>query len=122
MRRALILARLAWAVNEVPVGAVVVDEEGVIVGHGLNLSVSARDPCAHAEIAALRAAGKNRGNYRLSGCTLVVTLEPCLMCLGGLVHARVARVVFGTHDPKGGALHSRLRGVELPFLNHRPAI
>jgi tRNA(adenine34) deaminase len=100
MRRALELARRAE--DEVPVGAVVV-LEGRIVGEGWNRPVSTHDPSSHAEIEALRAAGKATGNYRLGGATLYVTLEPCAMCVGAMFHARIARVVYGAPDPKAGA-------------------
>jgi tRNA(adenine34) deaminase len=99
MRRALELARRAEDEGEVPIGAVVV-QDGKIVGEGWNRPIAASDPTAHAEIQAMRAAAKATGNYRLSGTTLYVTLEPCDMCVGAMFHARVARVVFGAKDPK----------------------
>jgi len=102
MRHALTLARQAEQAGEVPVGAVLV-REGVIVGEGWNHPIGSHDPSAHAEIMALRDAGRRLGNYRLPGTTLYCTLEPCVMCAGAIVHARVQRLVFGTHDPKGGA-------------------
>ncbi len=105
MRRALELAEIAQATGEVPVGAVLV-REGAVLGEGWNRAIGERDPTAHAEIAALRAAGIAANNYRLPGTTLYVTLEPCLMCAGAIVHARVARVVFAAPDPKGGACGS----------------
>ena len=105
MRRALELARIAEAAGEVPVGAVLVRDDQVI-GEGWNRPICARDPTAHAEIVALRSAGIAADNYRLSGTTLYVTLEPCLMCAGAIVHARVQRVVFSAADPKGGACGS----------------
>ena len=105
MRRALELARLAEAEGEVPVGAVVV-LDGDIIGEGWNRPIAAHDPTAHAEIMALRAAAAVRKNYRLPGSTLYVTLEPCPMCAGAIVHARVDRVVFGTTDPRSGAAGS----------------
>jgi len=118
MERALALARRAAAAGEVPVGAVVV-REGELLGEGWNRPVSRKDPTAHAEIVALRAAAAAAGNYRLPGATLYVTLEPCLMCAGALVHARVARLVYGAPDPKTGVAGSRLDAFALPFLNHR---
>ncbi|MBZ0095649.1 MAG: tRNA adenosine(34) deaminase TadA [Sulfuricella sp.] len=105
MREALALARDAWAVGEVPVGAVVV-RDGEIVGRGFNAPISRHDPSAHAEIMALRDAAERLGNYRLPGCSLYVTLEPCAMCMGAIFHARIARVVFGASDPKTGACGS----------------
>jgi tRNA(adenine34) deaminase len=117
MRAALELAQTAGEHGEVPVGAVLV-REGVIVGQGANAPVSLCDPTAHAEILALRDAGKNLGNYRLPGLTLYVTLEPCAMCVGAILHARVARVVFGAADPKTGAAGSVLNLFAEPRLNH----
>lgn len=105
MQRALYLARCAWEEGEVPVGAVVV-REGEIVGEGWNRPIASHDPTAHAEIQALRAAGEALGNYRLPGTTLYVTLEPCAMCAGAIVHARVAEVVYGATDPRAGAAGS----------------
>lgn len=118
MRLALALAREAAASGEVPVGAVVV-LDGRVVGEGFNRPIGARDPTAHAEIVALREAARRVGNYRLPGAVLYVTIEPCQMCVGAMVHARVARVVFGGPEPKGGALGSALRAHEHPSLNHR---
>ena len=117
MRRALVEAHRAREAGEVPVGAVVVSE-GIVVGTGFNRPIGAQDPTAHAEIVALGAAGQALGNYRLTGTTLYVTVEPCLMCVGALVHARVATVVYGVDDPKGGAVRSLLDVGALP-LNHR---
>src|SRR5687767_12710088 len=118
MREALTLAREGAAAGEVPVGAVVV-REGEIIGRGRNGPVGARDPTAHAEILALRDAATRVGNYRLPGCTLYVTLEPCVMCVGAFMHARVDRVVYGTTEPKAGAMESTQRAHEHPALNHR---
>jgi tRNA(adenine34) deaminase len=118
MERALELAAHGEARDEVPVGAVVVLDEDV-AGEGWNQPIGLHDPTAHAEVIALRAAGERLGNYRLPGATLYVTLEPCLMCVGAIVHARLARVVYGATDPKGGAACSLCRGFELPGLNHR---
>ena len=118
MRRALELARLARERGEVPVGAVVVLDDQVI-GEGFNQPITASDPTAHAEIVALRDAAKRIGNYRLSGATLYVTIEPCQMCVGAMVHARIAKVVYGTREPKAGAIESAMRAHEHPALNHR---
>lgn len=106
MRRALELADAAEAEGEVPVGAVLVLGEEVI-GEGWNRPIAAHDATAHAEVQAIRAAGQKLGNYRLTGSTLYVTLEPCVMCVGAIVHARIGRLVFGAHDPKTGAIVSR---------------
>lgn len=118
MRAALQQARLAFDAGEVPVGAVVV-VDGTIVGRGFNRPISAVDPTAHAEIVALRDAAGRLGNYRLVGSTLYVTIEPCLMCVGAMVHARVETLVFGAAEPKAGAVVSSCRAHELPSLNHR---
>ena len=121
MRRALELARQAGAAGEVPVGAVVV-LEGKIVGEGANRPISASDPTSHAEIEALRSAGLNLGNYRLPGATLYVTLEPCLMCAGAIMHARIARVVYGASDPKTGACGSVIDAFAETRLNHHASV
>lgn len=121
MHAALDEARRALAAGEVPVGAVVVSG-GEIVGRGFNQPIAAFDPTAHAEVVALREAARLTGNYRLTGATMYVTVEPCLMCVGALVHARVGEVVYGTPEPKSGALVSAVRGLELPGLNHRFAV
>jgi len=118
MRHALTLARRAEAEGEVPVGAVLVLGDDCI-GEGRNCPISAHDPTAHAEIVALRAAAQRLGNYRLPGTTLYVTLEPCVMCAGALIHARVARVVFAASDPKGGAAGSVFEVLGTDRLNHR---
>ncbi|MEO6222732.1 MAG: tRNA adenosine(34) deaminase TadA [Vicinamibacterales bacterium] len=118
MNDALVLAREGAAAGEVPVGAVVV-RDGTIIGRGRNGPIAAHDPTAHAEILALRDAAARLGNYRLSGCTLYVTLEPCVMCVGAFMHARVDRVVYGTTEPKAGAMESTQRAHEHPALNHR---
>lgn len=118
MRLALDLARQAEAAGEVPVGAVVV-QGGSVVGCGYNRPISSRDPTAHAEIEALRAAAGALGNYRLPGCTLYVTLEPCPMCAGAMVHARIARLVFGASDPRAGAAGTVFNIVQARELNHR---
>jgi tRNA(adenine34) deaminase len=118
MEEALRLARMAEVAGEVPVGAVVICG-GRIVGRGWNQVVSNADPCAHAEIQALRDAARELGNYRLSGCELYVTLEPCAMCAGAIVHARIARLVFGARDPKAGAVGGVMQVINHPKLNHR---
>jgi tRNA(Arg) A34 adenosine deaminase TadA len=106
----------------VPVGALVVGPDGVLLGEGFNRNISERDPSAHAEIVAMREAGRRLGNHRLLGCTLYVTLEPCAMCAMAMVHARVARVVFGARDPKTGAAGSVFDLLEDPRHNHRVAV
>ena len=118
MRLALAEAERARDAGEVPVGAVVVFE-GRVVGAGFNQPIAAVDPTAHAEVVALRAAARTLGNYRLTGSHLYVTVEPCLMCVGAMIHARIAHVVFGAPEPKAGALTSACRAHETPGLNHR---
>ena len=118
MRTALAEAAKARAAGEVPVGAVVV-RDGAVIGTGFNQPIALHDPTAHAEIVALRAAARELGNYRLTGATLYVTVEPCLMCVGAMTHARIGLVVFGTTEPKAGAVLSMTRAHELPGLNHR---
>jgi len=118
MQTALVLAGRAAASGEVPVGAVLVQGESLLA-EGWNQPIAAHDPTAHAEVMALRAAGQSLGNYRLADTTLYVTLEPCLMCVGAIVHARIARLVFGAYDPKSGAVASCMHGFEVPGLNHR---
>lgn len=122
MRAALEEARQALAGDDVPIGAVVVDESGGIVGRGHNIREAAGDPTGHAEVVALRAAAAARGEWRLSGCTLVVTLEPCTMCAGAAVLARVDRLVFGAFDDKAGAVGSLWDVVRDRRLNHRPEV
>ena len=119
MRVALDEARAAPGHGDVPVGAVVVGPDGVELGRGRNRREQAGDPTAHAELEALRAAARALGSWRLDGCTLVVTLEPCSMCAGGMVQARVARLVFGADDPKAGAVTSLFDLVRDPRLPHR---
>jgi tRNA(adenine34) deaminase len=119
MRVALDEARAALGHGDVPVGAVVVGPDGVELGRGRNRREQAGDPTAHAELEALRAAARALGSWRLDGCTLVVTLEPCSMCAGGMVQARVARLVFGADDPKAGAVTSLFDLVRDPRLPHR---
>jgi tRNA(Arg) A34 adenosine deaminase TadA len=120
MRRALALAdRAEREDDEIPVGALVVGPDGDLVGEGWNRNIAERDPSAHAEIVALRRAGAALGNHRLTGCTLYVTLEPCAMCAMAIVHARIARVVYGAADPKTGAAGSVFPLLEDPRHNHR---
>jgi len=119
MRRALAQARLAAERGEVPVGAVLLSPEGEILAEAANAPLSTNDPSAHAEMLALRQGAEKLGNYRLTGCVLVCTLEPCLMCLGAMLHARIQGLVFGARDLKSGALVSRMDGADLPFANHR---
>jgi len=121
MRVALALAEQARGAGEVPVGAVVV-RDGVVIGSGFNSPIGRHDPSAHAEILALRAAATASGNYRLSGCTLYVTLEPCVMCSGAILHARIGRVVYGAPDPKAGACGSVLNLFAEDRLNHHTAV
>jgi tRNA(Arg) A34 adenosine deaminase TadA len=118
MRAALEEALDARQRGEVPVGAVIVLNDEII-GAGSNQPISGADPTAHAEIVAIRAAAQREGNYRLTGATLYVTIEPCQMCVGAMIHARIARVVYGTAEPKAGALESAMRAHEHPALNHR---
>ena len=121
MRLALAQAEVARSQGEVPVGAVVV-KDGEVIAVGYNQPIGRHDPTAHAEVMALRAASARLGNYRLPGCVLYVTLEPCVMCSGAMLHARLARVVFGASDPKTGACGSVLNLFEQPALNHQTAI
>jgi tRNA(adenine34) deaminase len=121
MREALSLARAAECLGEVPVGAVVV-REGVIVGRGFNAPIGASDPTAHAEVAALRDAARNLDNYRLPGCELFVTLEPCAMCAGAILHARLARVVYGARDNKTGVHGSVVDLFAVERLNHQTTV
>jgi tRNA(adenine34) deaminase len=121
MQAALAEARLAAEASEVPIGAVVV-REGAIIAQGQNRVLRDLDPTAHAEIVALRAAASALGNYRLTGCTLYVTLEPCAMCAGAMIHARIARLVFAAADPKAGAAGSVLSVLNHPQLNHQMQI
>jgi tRNA(adenine34) deaminase len=121
MNEALNLAREAWKMGEVPVGAVVV-RDGQIIGRGFNHPISAHDPSGHAEIMALRDAARTVGNYRLPGCTLYVTIEPCVMCAGAIFHSRVARVVFGAPEPKTGAAGSVVDLFGEARLNHHAEI
>jgi tRNA(adenine34) deaminase len=118
MQEALAEARRALEAGEVPIGAIVV-ADGAIVGRGWNRPVGTSDPTAHAEVVALREAARSAGNYRLIDAALYVTIEPCLMCVGALIHARIATLVYGAAEPKSGAVISTVRGGELPGLNHR---
>jgi tRNA(adenine34) deaminase len=121
MREALAQADLAAAAGEVPVGAVVV-LDGRVVAAGHNQPISAHDPTAHAEVVAIRAAATAVGNYRLTGATLYVTVEPCLMCVGAMIHARIETLVYGATEPKAGAIDSTQRAHEHPALNHRMTV
>jgi tRNA(adenine34) deaminase len=121
MQMALALAEQGARLGEVPVGAVVV-REGRVIGRGFNCPIRTSDPSAHAEVVAIRDAATAENNYRLSGATLYITLEPCSMCAGLIVHSRIARVVFGATEPKAGVAQSQGRFFEQAFLNHRPAL
>ncbi len=121
MQVALQLAKQAALAREVPVGAIVV-KDGVIIGRGSNTPIVNHDPTAHAEIQAMRAAAIHLGNYRLVGCTLYVTLEPCAMCSGAIQHARIARLVYGASDPKTGACGSVVNLMDEPKLNHHTQV
>ena len=118
MRQALVEACRARDRDEVPVGAVVV-LDGTLVGRGCNQPIDGVDPTAHAEIVALRAAARTVGNYRLTGAVLYATVEPCLMCAGAIVHARIGRLVYGAPEPKTGAVRSTMQVLDAPLLNHR---
>ena len=122
MRLALAVAGRALPGGDVPIGAVVLDAHGTVIGEGFNRREVDADPTAHAEVLALRAAARELGQWRLEGCTLVVTLEPCTMCAGAIVLSRVDRVVFGAFDPKAGAVGSLWDVVRDPRLNHRPEV
>jgi tRNA(adenine34) deaminase len=118
MHEAIRAAQRALEIDEVPVGAVVVCE-GKIIARGFNRNIRDSDPTAHAEVIALREAAAAVGNHRLGSCDLFVTIEPCAMCAGAMVHARIRRLVYGANDPKAGAVHSVIRLLNHPFLNHR---
>ncbi len=118
MEEALRAAQRALDAGEVPVGAIVVSQ-GRIVGRGWNRNITDSDPSAHAEILALRDAGKNAGNHRLGDCELFVTIEPCAMCAGAMIHARLKRLIYGADDPKAGAIHSVMQVMNHPQLTHR---
>ncbi|WP_225307540.1 tRNA adenosine(34) deaminase TadA [Nitrincola iocasae] len=121
MKKALELAQQAADLGEVPVGALVV-LDGEVAGAGFNQPIGAHDPCAHAEIIALREAALRVGNYRLPGAELYVTLEPCMMCAGAMIHARIERLIFAATEPKAGAVVSQLHSFDLAHVNHRPAV
>ena len=122
MDEALALARQGEAEGEVPVGAIVVNSAGAILGRGFNAPVARHDPTAHAEIQAIREAAQRTGNYRLEGCTLYATLEPCPMCAGAAVHARIERLVFGARDLRFGGVRSKFQLADSDLLNHRMKI
>jgi tRNA(adenine34) deaminase len=123
MRHAIALAREAASIEEVPIGCVLVDDlSGEVIGRGYNRRETDHDPTAHAEILAMREAARSRGHWRLTDTTLVVTLEPCPMCAGAIVNARVPRLVYGCDDPKAGAVRTLYRICEDPKLNHRVAV
>jgi tRNA(adenine34) deaminase len=122
MQLAIAEARAAEAAGEVPVGSVILGPDGSVIARGNNRVLRDSDPTAHAEIVALRAAGRSLGNYRLLGCTLYVTLEPCAMCAGAILHARLARLVYAAPDPKAGACGSVLNVMNYPALNHKLAV
>jgi tRNA(adenine34) deaminase len=119
MRVAIELATTAAARGEVPVGAVLVSAEGAVIGQGANSPIADLDPTAHAEMFALRQAARESGNYRLTGSTLYTTLEPCIMCAGAIVHARVGRLVFGARDLRFGGVRSKFKLADSELLNHR---
>ena len=119
MQMALTEAREAEAAGEVPVGAVVVAADGSVIGRGCNRVIADSDPTAHCEVVAMREAGRALGNYRLTGCSLYVTLEPCAMCAGAMVHARIARLIYAAADPKAGACGSALDLLRHAAFNHR---
>lgn len=119
MQQALTLAAQAADCGEVPVGAIVVSAEGAVIGRGYNQPLSQHDPTAHAEVMALRDAAANIKNYRLSGCRLYVTIEPCSMCAGALVHARIAELIFGAKEPRAGVVCSQQQLLDSDWLNHR---
>ncbi len=122
MSRAMAMAQAAFAVGEVPVGAIVVAADGEILAEAHNAPVAGHDPTAHAEIRALRAAAAKVGNYRLLGATLFVTLEPCTMCAGAISHARIAHVVYGASDAKGGAVENGIQFFTQKTCHHRPQV
>ena len=122
MQLALEQAELAYAVGEVPVGAIVLDAQGQLIGKGFNQTIGQHDPTGHAEIIALREAARHVGNYRLPGAKLYVTLEPCIMCIGAMLHARLDRIVYGATDPKTGACGSVLSVHEVAQLNHHTTV
>ena len=122
MAYALMEAEAARELGEVPIGAVVVDRDGAVIGRGANARETWGDPTAHAELIAIRDAARVRGDWRLYGCRLFVTVEPCMMCAGAIVLARLEEVVYGAANPKGGAIASCARLFEMPGINHAPAV
>ena len=118
MSQAISLANQAALAGEVPVGAVIV-KQGVVVGSGFNQPITTKDSSAHAEIVAIRQACQTLGNYRLPGCDMYVSLEPCMMCVGALIHARINRLIYAASEPRAGAIHSRMRLPESDFINHK---
>jgi tRNA(adenine34) deaminase len=122
MTQALAEALRALEIHEVPVGAIIVSADGTIIGRGFNHPISTHDPTGHAEIFALREAARRVGNYRLTGMTMYCTLEPCIMCAGAIVHARIGRLVFGAYDPKAGAAGSIYNVLADSRLNHQPQV
>jgi len=122
MELALQQALLARDLGEVPIGAIVVSEDGCVIGAGYNMRETANDATAHAEIMAIREAGRTRGDWRLTGCMLYVSVEPCLMCAGAIQLSRISRVVYGAKNPKGGALESLFDAYEVKGLNHYPIV
>ena len=118
MSQAISLANQAALAGEVPVGAVIV-KQGVVVGSGFNQPIKSKDSSAHAEIVAIRQACQTLGNYRLPGCDMYVSLEPCIMCVGALIHARISRLIYAASEPRAGAIHSRIRLPESDFINHK---
>ncbi len=122
MQAALAEARSAWSTGDVPIGALVVDADGEVIGRGRNVRERDHDPTGHAEVVALRQAAAARESWRLDGCTLVVTIEPCTMCAGAIVLARISKLVFGAYDEKAGAVGSLWDVVRDRRLNHRPEV
>lgn len=118
MSQAISLANDAALAGEVPVGAVIV-KQGVIIGRGFNQPIKTNDSSAHAEIVAIRDACQRLGNYRLSGCDMYVSLEPCMMCVGALIHARINRLIYAASEPRAGVIHSQMRLAESDFINHK---
>jgi tRNA(adenine34) deaminase len=122
MQAALAEARSALSTGDVPIGALVIDTNGEVIGHGRNVRERDQDPTGHAEVVALRHAAATRGSWRLDGCTLVVTLEPCTMCAAAISFARIRRLYFGAADPKGGAVISGVRFFSSPTCHHAPEV
>jgi tRNA(adenine34) deaminase len=122
MRLAISEAGKAFNISEVPIGAVIVDIHGEVIATAFNRTITDSDPTGHAEIIALRRAAQRIGNYRLTGCTVYTTIEPCVMCAGAIVNARISRLVFGAHDERFGAVETKFRLCDSPLLNHRVEI